>query len=120
MTVAFRPSQQITVNVYEQCSTTGSGNGADAIVFRNQHGNTGVSMPFNYGVCEDLHTFYGNPGAGKVYLRFDVSNMPLPILEAELNLFTEFPTYYITPTTFEVYGLNNGHPGESWDRRGFL
>jgi len=112
---SLQTNKQITFYVYENCLTTASGNGADSYVFRNQHGPTGASMDDNYGQCENLETDYKvSGGAGKVYLRFDVTGFPLPVENAAIDLTTSSFNYSIPATTFEVYGLSDGHSGENW------
>lgn len=93
--------------------TTSDGNGADAHIW--------VAAPnSNYGVGEAIGVkndtaFPGNNRKG--FLKFDYSFGSALITDAVLELVysgTNAPDTPANPSTYHIYGLNNGHAGENW------
>ena len=93
---------------------------ADAFITSSLGGNNAANT--NYGAEEVLAIKHDTwlPGNNrKAYLRFDLGGAVRPFTEATLRL-----TYAGTnrdppanPSTYSVYGLVDGHPGEEWDER---
>ncbi len=91
---------------------------ADAFITSSIGSNNAANT--NYGAIEVLAVKHdtGLPGNNrKTYIRFDLSGAVPPFAEATLRL-----TYAGTnrdrpanPSTYSVYGLVDGHPGENWD-----
>jgi hypothetical protein len=98
--------------------TTNDGNGADTHVRSSWAGNNAANMNYGsstiVGIKRDT-ALNGNNRKG--YLRFDLSSIATPIEDATLQLVYagrsgDPPA---NPSTYYVFGLNDGHAGELWD-----
>jgi len=86
-----------------------SGKGADAGAI---YGRKGRDAKKNIGDSETM-TVHGVSN-GKAYIRFDLSAVEKrPFLSVTLHLTAMHPTSGIKQT-FNVFGLNDGDPGENW------
>jgi hypothetical protein len=96
--------------------TTGVGNGADTFV--TYDAGCDVYCDENYGWWETIAIKHDS-GTGllqrKAYLRFDIDSVADPIEGVRLELVYVSHQYCsASPSTYNVYGLNDGHVGESW------
>jgi len=96
--------------------TTAYGNGADTYVrssYYNSASNNNYGSAGAVGVKHD-RVMPGNNRKG--YLRFDLSSVSSPVVDASLGLCyagkSNDPA--ANPSTYNVYGLNDGHAGENW------
>lgn len=101
--------------------TTDLGNGADAYVRSSLGGNNAANT--NYGSSGSVLVKHdtGLPGNNrKGYLRFDLGSVSEPIGDARLELaYAERSgDPFAEPSTYNVFGLIDGHAGENWDEFG--
>jgi hypothetical protein len=97
--------------------TTAVGNGADTYITSSYYNNAANQ---NYGSAEVVaikHDLVMPGNNRKGYLRFDLSSLLSPIIDASLQLCYagKGSDPSASPSTYNVYGLNDGHAGESWD-----
>jgi len=94
--------------------TTADGNGADARV----RGGTGANL--NFGIDSALGVRFGPAGATqfdtsrKSYMRFDLSTLLVPVVDAELQVTINQGFTILVPATFQVYGLIDNAVNENW------
>ena len=101
--------------------TTEVGNGADTYVQSTLGSNNASNQ--NYGTSEGIFLKHDTaiPGNNrKSYVRFDLAAITLPIFDASLDLvlsslLTDSSFPHADPSTYNVFGLNDGHPDEAWD-----
>lgn len=103
--------------VIEVSITTTEGNGADSYIrssFLNDAANVNFGSESIIAVKHDT----GLPGNNrKGYIRFDLTSITDPIVDASLGLIYAWRSgdRPANPSTYYVYGLIDGHPGENWN-----
>ncbi len=96
--------------------TTAAGCGADThIWYRNPNTNGGTGSVV--GIKSDTFAIFNSR---KGYFRFDISDFAGPIesVAFELVYAGKGSDSVADPSTYYVYGLNNGHAGEAWSETG--
>jgi hypothetical protein len=101
--------------------TTADGQGGDAYIWGPSPEAQGGATDSNYGqnsllyVKNDLGPMFSN--TCKSYIRFDLGTVTGPLVDATLDLTSGGGGINYDPPeiyTFYVWGLNDGHGGESW------
>ena len=100
--------------------TTSDGAGADAFI---QNGSiAGDTSNDNFGASSQLNVKNSVSATAldrKSYMRFDLSSLAAPIDTASLELTTAAVLEQSTfPWTIRVWGLDDGHTGETWSESG--
>jgi len=97
--------------------TTADGNGADSYVQSTLGGNNAANANFGSSGGVLIKHDTGLPGNNRMgYMRFDISSVTDPIVGVSLDLsFLSFNANAgANPSTYNIYGLVDGHAGEAW------